>query len=281
MKPAPFDYVRADSVEHAVTRLAEANGGGEGKIIAGGQSLMPLLALRLAQPSVLIDINRIRGLAEISPLPGGGLRIGALTRHRRLAAQREHPLLAEAARWVGHAAIRTRGTLGGSLAHADPAAELPVVAAAAGAVALVAGPGGQRRVAAAELFSGALQTCLDDDELIEAVEFPAMSRWGFAEFARRHGDFGLVIIAVAEVGGSLRLALGGVAATPVRPVTAEAILAAGPLDTDRINQAAAAAAGEIEPASDIHATAGYRRQLTRVLVARALAQAAEEEESCG
>ena len=141
MKPAPFDYVRADSVEHAVTRLAEANGGGEGKIIAGGQSLMPLLALRLAQPSVLIDINRIRGLAEISPLPGGGLRIGALTRHRRLAAQREHPLLAEAARWVGHAAIRTRGTLGGSLAHADPAAELPVVAAAAGAVALVGRPG--------------------------------------------------------------------------------------------------------------------------------------------
>ena len=162
---------------------------------------MPLLALRLAQPSVLIDINRVPGLAEISPLPGGGLRIGALTRHRALAAQREHPLLAEAARWIGHAAIRTRGTLGGSLAHADPAAELPVVAAAAGAVALATGPGGQRRIAAADLFTGALQTCLDDDELIEAVEFPAMSRWGFAEFARRHGDFGLVIVAVAEVGG--------------------------------------------------------------------------------
>jgi aerobic carbon-monoxide dehydrogenase medium subunit len=273
VKPAPFDYVTADSVEHAVTQLAAANEDGEGKIIAGGQSLMPLLALRLAQPSILIDINRVPGLAEISPLPGG-LRIGALTRHRTLAAQSEHPLLAEAARWIGHAAIRTRGTLGGSLAHADPAAELPVVAAAAGAVALLTGPSGQRRIAAADLFTGALQTCLDDGELIEAVEFPALSRWGFAELARRNGDFGLVIVAVAEVGGSLRLALGGVAGTPVRPVAAEAILAAGPLDADRIDQAAAAAASEIEPASDIHATAGYRRQLTRVLAARALAQAA-------
>ncbi len=120
MKPAPFDYVRADSIEHAVTQLGEANVDGEGKIIAGGQSLMPLLALRLAQPSVLIDINRVPGLAEISPLPGGGLRIGALIRHRTLAAQSKHPLLGEAARWIGHAAIRTRGTLGGSLAHADP-----------------------------------------------------------------------------------------------------------------------------------------------------------------
>jgi CO/xanthine dehydrogenase FAD-binding subunit len=132
-----------------------------------------------------------------------------------LAAQSEHSLLAEAPRWIGHAAIRTRGTLGGSLAHADPAAELPVAAAAVGAVALVAGPGGPRRIAARDLFAGALQTCLDDDELIEAVEFPALG-----------------------------------------PAAAEAILAAGPLDTDRINQAAVAAACEIEPASEIHAIAG-------------------------
>ena len=281
MKPAPFDYVTADSVEHAVSQLAVANGEGEGKIIAGGQSLLPLLALRLAQPSILIDINRVPGLAEISPLPGGGLRIGALTRHRTLAAQSEHALLAEAARWIGHAAIRTRGTLGGSLAHADPAAELPVAAAAAGAVALATGPRGRRRIAAADLFTGALQTCLDDDELIEAVEFPALSRWGFAEFARRNGDFGLVIVAVAEVGGSLRLALGGVASIPVRPAAAEAILAGGPLDADRIDQAAAAAASEVEPASDIHAAAGYRRQLTRVLAVRALAQAAGAQAALG
>jgi aerobic carbon-monoxide dehydrogenase medium subunit len=280
VKPAPFDYVRADSVEHAVTRLAAANGDGEGKIIAGGQSLMPLLALRLAQPSVLVDINRVPGLDAISPRPGGGLRIGALTRHRALAAQDEHPLLAEAARWVGHAAIRTRGTLGGSLAHADPAAELPVVAVAAGAAATVAGPGGRREIPAGDLFTAALQTSLDDDELIESVEFPALGRWGFAEFARRNGDFGLVIVAYAEIRGRPRLALGGVAASPVRPAAAEAILADGPLTTPRIGAAAAAAAGEIEPASDIHASAGYRRQLTRVLVARALAQAAQEEEPC-
>ena len=246
---------------------------------------MPLLALRLAQPTVLIDINRVPGLDAISPRPGGGLRLGALTRHRSLA-RGQHPLLAEAARWVGHTAIRTRGTLGGSLAHADPAAELPVVAMAAGAVALVAGPGRQRRIAAADLFTGALQTSLEDDELIEAVEFPALGRWGFAEFARRHGDFGLVIVAVAEVAGRLRLALGGVAATPVRSAAAEGVLASGLLDTVRIGEAAEAAAGEIEPASDIHASAGYRRQLTRVLVTRALtraagAQAAEEKNPCG
>ena len=274
MKPAPFDYVRPGSVEDAVAALAAACSDGEGKVIAGGQSLMPLLALRLAQPSVLVDINRVPGLDAIDPRPGGGLRIGALARHRALAAQRRHPLLAEAARWVGHAAIRTRGTLGGSLAHADPAAELPVATLASGGVAAVAGPAGRRGVPAADLFTGALQTSLDDDEIIEAVEFPALGRWGFAEFARRHGDFGLVVVAAAEVDSRLRLVLGGVAATPVRPAAAEAVLAGGPLSPARIGEAAEAAAGEIEPAADIHASAGYRRQLTRILVARALKQAA-------
>jgi carbon-monoxide dehydrogenase medium subunit len=273
MKPAPFDYVRPDSVEQAVGQLAAAEG--DGKIIAGGQSLMPLLALRLAQPGILIDINRIPGLAAIRPSAEGDLRVGALTRHRSLAAQRHHPLLAEAARWIGHTAIRTRGTLGGSLAHADPAAELCVVAAAADALALVAGPAGRRTIGINDLFTGALQTSLEEDELIEAVDFPALGRWGFAEFARRHGDFGLVIAAAAEVRGRLRLALGGVATAPVRPAAAEALLAAGPLSNSRIAAAAAAAAAEIDPAGDIHATVGYRRQLTKVLVTRALSQAAD------
>ena len=273
MKPAPFDYVRPDSVEQAVGQLAAAEG--DGKIIAGGQSLMPVLALRLAQPGLLIDINRIPGLAAIRPSAEGDLRVGALTRHRSLAAQRHHPLLAEAARWIGHAAIRTRGTLGGSLAHADPAAELCVVAAAADALALVAGPAGRRTIGINDLFTGALQTSLEDDELIEAVDFPALGRWGFAEFARRHGDFGLVIAAAAEVRGRMRLALGGVATAPVRPAAAEALLAAGPLSNSRIAAAAVAAAAEIDPAGDIHATAGYRRQLTKVLVTRALSQAAD------
>jgi len=273
VKPAPFDYVRPDSVEQAVGQLAAAEG--DGKIIAGGQSLMPLLALRLARPGILIDINRVPGLAAIRPSAEGDLRVGALTRHRSLAAQRHHPLLAEAARWIGHAAIRTRGTLGGSLAHADPAAELCVVAAAADALALVTGPAGRRTIGINDLFTGALQTSLEDDELIEAVDFPALGRWGFAEFARRHGDFGLVIAAAAEVRGRLGLALGGVATAPVRPAAAEALLAAGPLSNSRIAAAAAAAAAEIDPAGDIHATAGYRRQLTKVLVTRALSQAAD------
>jgi carbon-monoxide dehydrogenase medium subunit len=272
VKAAPFDYVLADSVEHAVGQLAAAEG--EGKIIAGGQSLVPVLALRLARPGILVDINRIPGLASMSRTPSGELRIGALTRHRSLAGQRAHPLLAEAARWIGHAAIRTRGTLGGSLAHADPAAELPLVAAATGAVALVAGPRGQRRIAAGDLFAGALQTSLADDELIEAVDFPPPTRWGFAEFARRHGDFGLVTVVAAEVGGRLQLAIGGVAGTPLRPAAAEEILAAGPLSASRIAEAAAAAAGEIEAADDIHATARYRRHLAGVLVTRALSQVA-------
>jgi carbon-monoxide dehydrogenase medium subunit len=273
MKPAPFDYVRPDSVEQAVGQLAAAEG--DGKIIAGGQSLMPLLALRLAQPGILIDINRIPGLAAIRPSAEGDLRVGALTRHRSLAAQRHHPLLAEAARWIGHTAIRTRGTLGGSLAHADPAATTHSSAAAADALALVAGPAGRRTIGINDLFTGALQTSLEDDELIEAVDFPALGRWGFAEFARRHGDFGLVIAAAAEVRGRLRLALGGVATAPVRPAAAEALLAAGPLSNSRIAAAAAAAAAEIDPAGDIHATVGYRRQLTKVLVTRALSQAAD------
>jgi carbon-monoxide dehydrogenase medium subunit len=245
MKPAPFDYVRPDSVEQAVGQLAAAEG--DGKIIAGGQSLMPLLALRLAQPGILIDINRIPGLAAIRPSAEGDLRVGALTRHRSLAAQRHHPLLAEAARWIGHTAIRTRGTLGGSLAHADPAAELCVVAAAADALALVAGPAGRRTIGINDLFTGALQTSLEDDELIEAVDFPALGRWGFAEFARRHGDFGLVIAAAAEVRGRLRLALGGVATAPVRPAAAEALLAAGPLSNSRLPAAADQGPGHPRP----------------------------------
>jgi len=273
MKPASFEYVLADGVQSATAALAAADG--EGKIIAGGQSLMPMLALRLAQPAVLVDINRIPGLEAIRPQPGGGRRIGALTRHAALATQDQHPLLAEAARWIGHPAIRTRGTIGGSLAHADPAGELPVVAVATGAAVLVTGPAGQRRVPAANLFAGALQTDLADDELIEAVDFPALGRWGFAEFARRHGDFGLVIVAFAEVAGRLQLAIGGVAGTPVRPARAEEILASGPLTRARIAEAASAAAAEIQPAGDIHATAGYRRQLTRVLVTRALAAGAD------
>lgn len=272
MKPAPFGYQRALTIPAAIGHLAAA--GDEGKLIAGGQSLVPLLALRLARPSLLVDINRIPGLATMSRQADGSLRFGALTRHRALAEQRAHPLLAEAAGWIGHAAIRTRGTLGGSLAHADPSAELPVAALATGAVVHVAGPAGERQIPAGELFTGPLETSLGTGELIVAVDFPPPARWGFAEFTRRHGDFGVVTAVAAEVHGQVRLALGGVAGTPVSPAAAAAVLAGGPLTGDRIREAASLAAEEIDPPADSHATAAYRRALTRELATRALAQLA-------
>jgi aerobic carbon-monoxide dehydrogenase medium subunit len=269
MKPAPFDYLRAPSVGEAVRALADADG--EAKIIAGGQSLMPVLALRLARPGLLVDINRIPGLSTITPVDGG-IQVGALVRHARLAEQAAHPLLAEAARWIGHAAIRSRGTTGGSIAHADPAAELPVVATALDATIHIAGPDGPRAATAAELFAGSLETTLAEDEMITAVDFPVPQRWGFAELSRRHGDFGLVTVVAAEVAGRWRIAIGGVAGVPVRPAEAEHLLTEGA----PIGQVAAAAAAETNPPSDIHAPAGYRRAMTEEFVRRALAQHTEQ-----
>lgn len=266
MKCPPFDYVRAGSVEEVVKVLTEADG--EGKILAGGQSLVPVLALRLARPAVLVDINRVPGLGALRR-DDGALEVGALVRHRELAEQTDHPLLAHAAGWIGHTAIRTRGTAAGSIAHADPCAELPVVAVATGATAVVAGPLGTRSVAAEELFAGPLMTCLGDDEMITGLRFPPATRWGFAEFARRHGDFALVTAVVAEVGGSVRIALGGVGGVPRRAVEAERVIADGGAAGD----AARAASGEIDPTADVHAPAPFRRALAAEMVRRAVAQA--------
>ncbi len=282
MKCAPFDYVRPGSVEEAVAALAAADG--EGKILAGGQSLVPVMALRMARPAVLVDVNRIPGLDGVDEGGGGGgVQVGALTRHRTLAAQDAHPLLAEAARWIGHGAIRARGTAGGSLAHADPAAELPAVAVATGATVTVAGPAGRRTVAAEDLFVSALVTTLADDEMIVSVRFPRPARWGFAEFARRHGDFALVTAVVAEVGGgtaggtavggtaggTVRIALGGVAPVPVRAGGAEGVLAEG----GGAAATARAAAAELAPTADLHGSGPFRRAVAGELVRRALAQA--------
>ncbi|GAB3003236.1 FAD binding domain-containing protein [Amycolatopsis acidiphila] len=263
MKPAPFDYLRAHSVGEAVRALADADG--DGKIIAGGQSLLPVLALRMARPRLLVDINRIPGLSTITPVDGG-VRLGALVRHARLAGQTAHPLLAEAARWIGHTAIRSRGTSGGSIAHADPAAELPVVAAALEATIHIAGPGGTRATTATELFTGPLETTLAEDEMITAIDLPSPQRWGFAEFSRRHGDFGLVTVVAAEVAGRWRLALGGVGGVPLRPAEAEHLLN----DGAPVEQVAAAAAAAVTPSGDIHASAEYRRAMTEEFTRRAL-----------
>ena len=248
MKPAPFDYLRATSVREAVQALADA--AGDGKIIAGGQSLVPVLALRMARPKVLVDINRIPGLSTIVPVDGA-LRIGALVRHARLVEQTAHPMLAEAARWIGHTAIRSRGTCGGSISHADPAAELPVVAAALGATVHIASLHGTRTSSAADFCTGPLETTLADDEVVTAVDMPLPQRWGFAEFSRRHGDFGLVTVAAAE--------------------EAEQLLDAGAPP----HEVAAAAAAAASPSSDIHASAEYRRAMTEEFVLRALGQEKE------
>jgi carbon-monoxide dehydrogenase medium subunit len=269
VKPAPFEYLRAASVDEAVAALAaQVDAGEEAKILAGGQSLVPLLALRMARPSLLVDVNRIPGLGEVSPA-GDVVEFGALVRHSALAAQLEHPLLAEASRWIGHPAIRSRGTLAGSLAHADPSAELPVVAVACGAVATVVGPAGTRRVPAAELFVGPLMSALGEDEMITSVGFPVPSRWGFAEFARRHGDFALVSAVVAELDGTVAIALGGVGPVPVRAADAERALAGG----GAVDEVASAVRDELNPTGDLHASAEYRRALAGELVGRALRQA--------
>lgn len=273
MKCPPFDYHRATDVADAVAALAAA--GGDGKILAGGQSLVPLLALRLARPAVLVDVDRVGDLAGLQRR-GGVLHAGALVRHRALAAQGEHPLAAEAARWIGHAAIRSRGTLGGSLAHADPAAELPVVLRACDGAVTVAGPDGARRVGVDDLFVGALQSSLDDTEMITGVELPVPDAWGFAEFARRHGDFAVVAVAAARFGERVRIAVGGVGGVPHLVDAGDLAQLDGALSDDRIAILAAAAADYVDPPGDLHGSAGHRRALTEQMTLRALGRLAGE-----
>jgi aerobic carbon-monoxide dehydrogenase medium subunit len=271
VKAPPFDYHRATSVADAVEALRAADG--EGKVLAGGQSLVPLLALRLARPAVLVDINRVPDLDRLE-LRDGVLHAGALVRHLGLAAQDRHPLAAEAARWVGHTAIRSRGTLAGSLAHADPSAELPAVLRACDGAVHVAGPGGPRRLDADQLFVGALQSDLADDEVITDVELPVPDAWGFAEFARRHGDFAVVAVVAARFGDRLRIVVGGVGAVPHLVDVGDLATVDGELSEDRVAILAAAAADAVDPPTDLHGSAGHRRALTEQMALRALTQLA-------
>ena len=270
MKAAPFAYVRAASVEEAVEALAEA--GDEAKVLAGGQSLLPLLALRLARPSVLVDVNRVPGLDGVE-VRDGEVRLGALVRHARLAEQTAHPLLAQAAALIGHPAIRSRGTIAGSLAHADPSAELPVCAVALGMTLEVASPAGAREIAAEDLFQGALVTSLADTDLVTAVRAPLPQRWGLAEMALRPGDFALVLVCVAQSAAGWHIALGGVAGVPVRCPQAEAILDGGEIDADRLSTACETAQAEVDPVDDLHASSRYRRALVGELLATAITDA--------
>ena len=279
MKPAAFDYVRPTTVAEAVAALIAYDGAA--KILAGGQSLVPMLNFRLLAPAALVDINGIAELDFITETAEGGLRIGALTRHYRLmtapAVRAGYPVLAEAMRHVAHLAIRNRGTIGGSLCHADPAAELPMMAVLLDATLRVVGPNGQRSVAAADFFTGALTTVLASDEILTEITLPhrASAGWGFHEYAQRAGDFALAAVGttLAAIDGraaDVRLAVTGVGEVPLRIAAAEAALDGHPLDAARNALAVAAVRAAVSPTGDPHGSADYRRHLVGGLVERAL-----------
>jgi CO/xanthine dehydrogenase FAD-binding subunit len=282
MKPPKFDYHAPASVDEALALLTSY--GGDAKILAGGQSLMPLLNFRLARPAALVDLNRIAALAYIRE-ENGQVALGAMTRQRTIefspVVKAALPLLTEATRWVGHLPIRSRGTIGGSIAHADPSAEYPAVLAALDGEVRVRGPRGERSVGAADLFQSYLTTSLAPDEILTEVRFrsmPAGAGYAFEEFARRHGDFALVgIAAMIVLDGArcreARLASAGAGPVPVRLRAAEEILVKEGVGEGAIAAAAARAAELVSPDSDIHASVDYRRNLTRVLAGRALTRA--------
>ena len=281
MKPPKFDYHAPRSVDEAVALLARY--GGEAKPLAGGQSLVPLLNFRLARPAALIDLNRIPALTGIREV-GGHVAFGAMTRQRAVEfspiVARTLPLLAEATRWVGHLPIRSRGTIGGSIAHADPSAEYPAVLTALDGTVVARGQKGERELTSAALFETYLTTTLAPDELLTEIRLPVMpagAGWAFEEFARRHGDFAIVGVAAAlwYEGGrwTARLATAGAGPVPVRLRGAEDVIARDGIGDAVVAEAAARAAELVQPDGDLHATADYRRNLTRVLTERALRKA--------
>ena len=286
MKPASFEYHAPESVADVVGLLAEH--ADEGKVLAGGQSLVPMLALRLTRFEHIIDLNRVEELAGVSRA-NGTLRVGAMTRQRAVERDTEVgaavPLLAAAVPIIGHTQIRNRGTIGGSIAHADPASELPAVALALDAELEIASATATRRVPAVEFFEGTWTTCLTDDELLVAVHFPVRAgRSGFAfeEVARRSGDFALAGVATAvevdDDGIVLRAALGllGMGGTPLRAPAAEAaIIGSAPSAAD-LDEIATLAVGDLDPPDDIHGSSTYRKRIGAHLVRRTLARALEE-----
>ncbi|MBI4270587.1 MAG: xanthine dehydrogenase family protein subunit M [Candidatus Rokubacteria bacterium] len=282
MKPAKFEYHAPTSVEQALELLGRY--GGDAKVLAGGQSLMPLLNFRLSRPAALVDLNRIPSLAYIRE-EKGRVSFGAMTRQRTVefspVVKERVPLLGEATRWVAHLPIRTRGTIGGSIAHADPSAEYPAVLRALEGEVVVRGPGGERVIEGKDLFQTYLTTCLTPEEILVEVRLPAMpagAGWALEEFARRHGDFAIIAIACMVVRDGqrckvARLATAGAGPVPVRLRAAEEILERDGLGAEALAAAARRAAELVNPDSDIHASADYRRHLTSVLTRRALERA--------
>lgn len=283
MKAPRFAYARPATIEAALALLATH--GEDARVLAGGQSLVPMLNLRVAAPRVLVDINRVEELAGVT-LEAGCVRIGALTRHAEIERSElvaHHlPLLAAAIGHVAHPAIRNRGTLGGSCALADPAAELPACALALGASFVLRGPRGGRRVAAGDFFRGLYETALEPGELLVAAEFPlpqSGAASAFAELARRHGDYAMVGLAARarREGKSLRearLAFFGVADRPVLAARAASVLEGKPVTEATLAEAAAALEADFEPRSDLHASAATRRRLAAVVLRQAVKELA-------
>lgn len=284
MKPAPFEYHRPVSLAETFDLLDRY--GDDGRLLAGGQSLVPALNLRLATPRAIIDINRIPDLDAIRVTPDG-LVIGALARQEALERSplvREHaPLIAAALPHIGHSAIRARGTIGGSLALADPAAELPACAVALGATIRVGRRGGTRDIAADDFFRGIYTTALGPGEIVTAILVPravAGWRWGFDELARRHGDFALAGLAAGAsiAAGTItrtRLVFFGVGPRPVRARHAEAALAGRRADAETLTAAGRALDGDLDPPGDVHGSPALRRHLARVLLSRVAGRLAE------
>ena len=278
MKPPPFAYECPRDVAEAVALLAAH--GGDARPLAGGQSLVPLLNFRLARPAVLVDLNRIEALGRITD-EDGTLRIGAMARQAAVEADpavaRGWPVLPEVIGHIAHPQIRNRGTIGGSLAHNDPAAELPAVMLALDAAMIAHGPAGERTIAAQNFFAGTMETALAPDELLTEIRVPALPKgtgWGFQEAARRQGDFALVAVVVllrpaGDSGIDARVVVTGTGDGPARMSTAETILAEPGTDADVCEAAADAAAQASEPADDPHAPAWYREKLVAALTRRA------------
>lgn len=277
MKPAPFKYVAPESLDDAFTLLRRH--GQEGKILAGGQSLVPLLNMRLARPAVLIDLNRVRSLDYIRN--GKEVRIGAMTRQRAAElsplVRQKLPLLAEAIQYVGHPQIRNRGTVGGSIAHADPSAELPAVLVALDGKVVLQNGRGTRTLGADAFFLTYLTTALQPDELLVEVRIPAHDHLGtaFLEVARRHGDYALVGVAAVvdwkdERARDVRLTFTGVGGVPVRIAEAEAAATGGPLTDTVLDEVSRIVSERLDPEADIHATVEYRKHVAGVLAERAL-----------
>jgi CO/xanthine dehydrogenase FAD-binding subunit/aerobic-type carbon monoxide dehydrogenase small subunit (CoxS/CutS family) len=283
VKPPPFTYHRPGSVDQTLHLLGTL--GPDAKVLAGGQSLMPLLNLRLARPAHVVDINGLHDELGRIELVGEHLHIGPLVRQERLRTDplvtNHAPLVAEAVRWIGHRAIRARGTLGGSLAHADPAAELPLVAVAIDSDIVVRGVGSERTIRAQDFFEGHFSTALGDDELLVEWRLPTLGerRWGFAELARRRGDFALVLVAAVlaldddGVVTSCRIAAGAISSIPALLDEAGFVLVGRRPDRASVADTARAAAAACRPSSDVHASADYRKAMVEVLVRRALAEA--------